>query len=195
MLTLSFYKVIKEAVVRLPETGFEEVLRSRPSNLVKYKELKKVCRNSDAALVSGDSLTLFISFKKVLPSIQLLKVPAIVKEILVAKVATDDNTAGEHSELEFADLKLRTEKIELNEELIAFDSVIKGDLEDGIYALKIVSDKLDSVITKDEIKKRLSKQDRTLETRSRKSLKKRQRKKSRRRKKKKRNKKATRKSR
>ncbi|MEM1765535.1 MAG: hypothetical protein QXN90_03305 [Zestosphaera sp.] len=183
-LTLSFYKVTKEAKVKFSETSFEEVLKSRPSNLIKYKELRKICRNSDAALISGDGLTLFVSLKKVSPSIQLLKTPALVKEILIAKVVAS-NDASESTELEFTDLKLKTEKIELSEELIAFDSVVKGDLEDGIYALKIVSDKLDSVITKDEIRKYLSKQSKQLETLARKSLKKKKKRKSRRKKRKK----------
>lgn len=194
-LTLSFYKLVKEAVVRLPETSFEEVLISRTSDLIKHSELKKVCGDSDAALISEDGLTLFVSFKKAFPAIQFLKVPAIVKKILIARVVTDNETAGDHSELEFTSLKLRTEEIELNEELIAFDSVVRGDLEDGIYALKIVSDKLDSVITEEEIRKYLSRQDRQPETRPRKSAKRRRRKKSRKRRKSKRSKKAARKSR
>ncbi len=162
-LVLSFYKVVKETKIELPETSLEELLKLRPSNLVKYKELRKVCRNSDAALISWDSSTLFVSLKKVSPSIQLLKVPAVVKEVLVAKVMTDSNFS-EDSESGFASLKLKTEKLELSEELIAFDSVLKGELGDSIYALKIVSDKLDSVIIKDEITKYLNKQSKQLKT-------------------------------
>ncbi|MGC8975561.1 MAG: hypothetical protein ACP5KB_05125 [Thermoprotei archaeon] len=160
---LSFYKVVKETKIELPETSLEELLKLRPSNLVKYKELRKVCRNSDAALISWDSSTLFVSLKKVSPSIQLLKVPAVVKEVLVAKVMTDSNFSKD-SESGFASLKLKTEKLELSEELIAFDSVLKGELGDSIYALKIVSDKLDSVIIKDEITKYLNKQSKQLKT-------------------------------
>lgn len=176
-LVLSFYEVIKETRIEFPETSIEELLKLRPSNLIKHKELRKICWNSDAALISGDSLTLFVSLKEVSPSIQLLKIPVVVKEVLVAKVVTDSNV-DEDSVPGFAGLKLKTEKLELSEELIAFDSVLKGDLDDSIYALKIVSDKLDSVIIKDEIIKYLNKQSKRLKASLRRRAKKKQKKKS-----------------
>ncbi|MEO3992993.1 MAG: hypothetical protein QN229_01610 [Desulfurococcaceae archaeon TW002] len=178
--TLTFYKVIKEAEIEFSESSFEEIIKSRPGNLVRYEELRKVCRDSDAALISGNNLELFINLKKVSPSIQLLKIPAVVKEILIAKALASNNTTNKNSEPEFTGLKLEAEKIELSEELIAFDSVIKGDLDNGIYALKIVSDKLSSVITIDEVRKYLGKQ---LKTSPRKPPKKKRKKKSRRKKK------------
>ncbi len=160
-LKLLFYKIIKEAEIEFYENSFEEVLKLRPSSLVRREKLRRICRNSDAALISGNSIKLFVNFREVSPSIQLLKIPAVVKEILIAKASTSNNTTSEDSEPEFMSLKLETEKIELSEELIAFDSVISGDLDDSVYALKIVSDKLSSVITVNEIRKYLSKQVKT----------------------------------
>lgn len=191
-LTLTFYKIVKEAEIVFSENSFEEVLKSRPSNLIRYEELRKVCRNSDAALISGSSLKLFVNLRKVSPSIQLLKIPAIVKEILIAKASANNNTTSEDSEPEFTGLKLETEKIELGEELIAFDSVIGGNLDNDVYALKIVSDKLSSVITMDEVRKYLSKQ---IKTSLKKPLKKKQKKKSRRKRKRRKSRKTSRKSR
>lgn len=191
-LKLFFYKIIKETKIELYENSFEEVLKLRPSSLVRYEKLRRVCRNSDAALISGNSIKLFVNFRKVSPSIQLLKIPAVVKEILVAKAPASDNTTSEDSEPEFMSLKLEVEKIELSEELIAFDSVISGNLDDGVYALKIVSDKLSSVITMDEVRKYLSKQ---VKTSLKKPPKRKKKKKSRRKKKRRRGRKTSRKSR
>ncbi|MFN3268753.1 MAG: hypothetical protein ACK416_05805 [Zestosphaera sp.] len=191
-LKLFFYKIIKEAEIEFYENSFEEVLKLRLSSLVRYEKLRRVCRNSDAALISGNSIKLFVNFRKVSPSIQLLKIPAVVKEILIAKALTSDNTTSEDPEPEFMGLKLETEKIELSEDLIAFDSVISGDLDNSVYALKIVGDKLSSVITMDEVRKYLSKQ---VKTSLKKPPKKKQKKKSRRKKKRRRGRKTSRRSR
>ncbi len=195
-LAITLYRIAKEEEIGLPKTSFEEVLATRPSTLVRYGDLKKVCRGSDAALISGDGMSFFIILKKEFPSIQLLKMPAFVREILIVRGATDNGVAGEDSASEFSGLELKAEKIELGEGFVAFDSVFKGGLDDGIYALKIVSDRLDSVITRDEIIKYLSNQSK-LKTPPKKAPKKRRRKTRKKRKKqrKKTRKKASRKSR
>jgi len=157
-LAITLYRIAKEEEIGLPKTSFEEVLATRPSTLVRYGDLKRACRGSDAALISGDGMSLFIILKKEFPSIQLLKMPAFVREILIVREVTDNSVAGEDSASGFSGLELKAEKIELGEGFVAFDSVFKGGLDDGIYALKIVSDRLDSVITRDEIIKYLSNQ-------------------------------------
>jgi hypothetical protein len=159
-LAITLYRIAKEGEIGLPETSLEEVLASRPSSLVRYRDLKKVCRGSDAALISGDGMSLFIILNKEFPSIQLLKMPAFVREILVVREAAGNGVAGEESGSVFSGLRLRAEKIELGEGFVAFDSVFKGGLDDGIYALKVVGDRLDSVIIRDEIIKCLSDQGR-----------------------------------
>lgn len=179
-LVLSLYKIVKEVETEFPETNFEELLKSGISNLIKRKELRKICRNSSAVLIGGDGLTFFLSFEKVTPSIQLLKVPAIVKEVLLTRIAKNNGSVKEDPEPEFTGLKLEVDKLTLSEELIAFDSILKGYLEDDIYALRIVSDKLDSVIFRDEISKYLSKQSNQSKASSKKSSKKKRKKKSKR---------------
>ncbi|MEM2021303.1 MAG: hypothetical protein QXP80_03640 [Zestosphaera sp.] len=158
MVTL--YKVVKDLDARMPDVKVIDIHQLRTADLIKHSGLRRVCRDSDAATLSKNGLSIFITLRKPsVASLQLLNKPSVVREICVLR---EISSSSEHKsggdpqverteDIESFGVRLALERIQLGEELIAYDSSLKGELSTDVVALKIVGQEFERVISRDEL--------------------------------------------
>ncbi len=157
---VTLYKVVRELDARMPNVKVIDIHRLRAADLIRHSGLRRVCRDSDAATLSKNGLSIFTMLRKPpVASVQLLNKPSVVREICVLREisSSGEREGGEGPHVEGAGdmgvfgVRLALESIQLGEELIAYDSILRGDLSTEVVALKIVGQEFERVISRDEL--------------------------------------------
>lgn len=161
---VSLYRVVRSLSFEAFEKGMDYIQQTEVDDLTGFDYVRELCKGSDAAGVTMDSLSFFMHLRKSPPShVQLLTVPSLVKSLQILKVLEGDvaHEGSEHRQqsgdaLEVAGFRLVPETIKLEGDLIAYDSSIDGIPSHSFLALKVVGEGVERVITRDELIARAS---------------------------------------
>lgn len=158
-IKISLYRVVRDSSFEISKAGLDYMQQPEASDLVKSSAVKELCRDSDAVNIVADGLSIFTHYKKSPPSsIQLLTVPSVVRSLQILK-APDGNGVhddlGEYQQgedvLKAFGISLKPEEIQLDANLIAYDSSVDGILSHDFLALKVVGDGVERVILRGEL--------------------------------------------